>query len=185
VLGVVSESGRPWYTGGSDQVSDSRSLRHGVCPTKDQRTVRGIANFGENRLFLCSAHKLAGRPMQLFKNSLYRIQEKAICVLSNRKIQGDELARFGLGSNSRVRALNARRLLGWKPSGLSLGSGREKSLATQQAPRLTLEMLATSENTQSDHRTSPCDFRSPRSKRVHWALNRPSFEDLPRTSHRI
>jgi hypothetical protein len=55
------------------------------------------------------------------------------------------------------------------------------TLATRQAPRLTLEMLATSENTQSDHRTSPCDFRSPRSKRVHRALNRPSFEDLAGT----
>ena len=30
---------------------------------------------------------------------------------------GDELARFALASNSRVRAINARRLLGWKPSG--------------------------------------------------------------------
>src|SRR5260221_9445253 len=55
------------------------------------------------------------------------------------------------------------------------------TLATRQAPSLTLEMLATCENTQSDHCTSPCDFHSPRSKRV----NRPLFEVLPGTSHRI
>ena len=41
---------------------------------------------------------------------------------------GDELARFGLGSNSRVRALNARRLLGWKPSGASVLEAVEKNV---------------------------------------------------------
>jgi nucleoside-diphosphate-sugar epimerase len=37
-------------------------------------------------------------------------------------------ARFALGSNSRVRAVNARRLLGWKPSGPSLFEAVEKNL---------------------------------------------------------
>jgi len=41
---------------------------------------------------------------------------------------GDELVRFGLGSNSRVRALNARRLLGWKPSGASVLEAVEKNV---------------------------------------------------------
>ncbi len=40
----------------------------------------------------------------------------------------DELARFGLGSNSRVRALNTRRLLGWQPRGPSALEAVEKNL---------------------------------------------------------
>jgi nucleoside-diphosphate-sugar epimerase len=41
---------------------------------------------------------------------------------------GDELARFALASNSRVRAVNARRLLGWQPSGPSLLAAIENNL---------------------------------------------------------
>jgi hypothetical protein len=41
---------------------------------------------------------------------------------------GDELARFGLASNSRVRAINARRLLGWKPSGPPILEAIENNL---------------------------------------------------------
>ena len=41
---------------------------------------------------------------------------------------GDELARFALASNSRVHAVNARRLLGWQPSGPSLLEAIENSL---------------------------------------------------------
>jgi hypothetical protein len=37
-------------------------------------------------------------------------------------------ARFALGSNSRVRAVNARRLLGWKPSGPPLLEAVEKGI---------------------------------------------------------
>ena len=37
-------------------------------------------------------------------------------------------ARFALGSNSRVRAVNARRLLGWKPSGPTLLEAIEKEI---------------------------------------------------------
>jgi nucleoside-diphosphate-sugar epimerase len=41
---------------------------------------------------------------------------------------GEELARFALASNSRVRAVNARRLLGWQPRGPSLLQAIENSL---------------------------------------------------------
>jgi hypothetical protein len=42
--------------------------------------------------------------------------------------QSEELARFALASNSRVRAVNARRLLGWQPRGPALLQAIENNL---------------------------------------------------------
>jgi nucleoside-diphosphate-sugar epimerase len=43
------------------------------------------------------------------------------------RAEGD-WARFALGSNSRVRAVNARRLLGWSPQGPSLAEAVESGV---------------------------------------------------------
>ena len=87
------------------------------------------------KIFLTGASGYIGGSIakKLIKNGhsvlgLVRSQEKAgqLEKLGVEPIPGS--LRFALASNSRVQAVNARRLLGWRPSGPSLLQAIENSL---------------------------------------------------------